>query len=478
MSTLEQSTYNDQDASSKWSGFNYQGKVAIYTVLYLINNPQYIDKENHEEWDLYSLEIEGLEDFSILKNNEYISIHQVKAYTSSNTPSKLTNAFWGLIGKSIENPTVKKSCIHTLKEVPKLRQRTSTNIEYIKNLIPDKKKELDYRALYITDESLLETAFNKLAFYSNHKSYKLCVSLNDINKLIIDEIKTYYLKNKYEEHKLDEKYLNQVLNNILGKIDEHIYKRHNKELTQYDCISFNDVINYIIETPDLVTYSYNLYHLKRYIVDTTLEYCDTCRNINPDICDCEICNLKKYIEQLISLDNEKFMAFIKVLNINIELNNSNLNIDGIAKIASQIIGYNNLLERIEEHQNFDGIKNNNIIHKINCENYLNTSVSHIKTSKKHKEVERINISQNILENIEKNTELMINLENSIGLISYNVDIDSVKKLANKIGKSNRIPTDGMIADLLPEYDNMQDIKDVKIIPYEKINQIGEVSENA
>ena len=83
MSTIEQNTYNNQDASSKWSGFNYQGKVAIYTVLYLINNPEDAEKKENEDWDLYSLEIEGLEDFSILKNKKYISIHQVKAYTSA-----------------------------------------------------------------------------------------------------------------------------------------------------------------------------------------------------------------------------------------------------------------------------------------------------------------------------------------------------------------------------------------------------------
>lgn len=475
MSTVEQSTYNDQDASSKWSGFNYQGKVAIYTVLYLINHPKDTEKKENEDWDLYSLEIEGLEDFSIIKNKKYISIHQVKAYTSANTPSKLTNAFWGLIGKSIENDTIKKSCLHTLKEVPKLRKNSSANIEYIKNLNPSKDKEKNYKEVYEADGVSLSKAFDKLAFYNTHKSYKLCVPLNDINNLIIDEVKTYYLENGYEEYKLDEEYLAQVLNNILGKIDEHVYKRHNQELTQYDHISFNDVINYITEVPDIANNNYNLYHLKREITDATLEYCSDCIDSNSTSIDCDMCNLKLYTEQLNSLDNLQLISFISHLNINIELNKLNLNTNEIIKIASQIKGYNDLLNRIEENQNFKGIENNKITHEVNSNNYINTSVSHTKILKRQKESEARTISQNILNNIDKDIELMISIEDSRGLISYDVDIESVRKLANKIGKSNDTSTDEKIEELLPQYDRANGFKDISVISHEKINQMGEAS---
>lgn len=471
MITIEKSSYNNQDASSKWSGFNYQGKVAIYTVLYLINHPEEADKKETEDWGLYSLEIEGLEDFSILKNNQYISIHQVKAYNSANTPSKLTNAFWGLIGKSIENNTVKKSCLHTLKEVTKLKKNTEVNIEYIKKLEPDKEKEKNYKKAYVGDEVLLSEAFEKLAFYNTHKSYKLCVPLEDINDLIINEVKTYYSENGYEAYKQDEKHLEQVLNNILGKIDEHVYRRHNQELTQYDYISFNDVINYIKEVPDTVSGNYNLYHLKRYITDATLEYCSDCIDSEGESIDCDICNLKLYAEQLNSLDNLQFISFIRHLNISIELNKSNLSTNEIMQIASQIKGYNDLLNRIEENQNFKGIENNRITHQVNSSNYINTSVSHTKVSRKQKEAEARTISQGILNNIDKDIELMISIEDSKGLISYDVDIESVRKLANKIGKSNNISTDEKIEKLLPQYDKMNVFKDISVISHKKIDEI-------
>lgn len=477
MSTIDQGVYNDQDASSKWSGFNYQGKVAIYIVLYLINNSEYVEKEETEDWGLYSLEIEGLEDFSILKNGKYISIHQVKAYTSASTPSKLANAFWGLIGKSIENETVKKSCIHTLKEVTKLRENTDNNIKYIKDLEPSKEKEKTYKKTYKQDDILLTSAFNKLSFYNNHKSYKLCVPLNDINNLIIDEVKSYYLKNEYEKHKLDKEYLNNVLNNILGKIDEHVYKRHNKELTQYNHINFNDVINYITEVPDIASHNYNLYHLKRELVDTTIDYCSDCIEGNSNNIDCEMCNLKLYIEQLNSLDDFQLMSFISHLNINIELNKSNLNTYEIMKISNQIKGYNDLLNRIEENQNFNGIENNIITHEVNNKNYINTSISYTKILQRQKESESRTISQNILNNIDKDIELMISIEDSSGLISYDVDIESVNKLANKIGKTNDIVTDKKMDELLIQYDRMIGLKDISVISHEKINQMGETSTN-
>lgn len=477
MVKIDQRTHNDQDASSKWSGFNYQGKVAIYTVLYLINNPEDAYKTETEGWDLYSLEIEGLEDFSILKDGKYISIHQVKAYTSANTPSKLTNAFWGLIGKSIEHETIKKSCLHTLKEVPKLRKNSDANIKYIKGLNPDKDKEKNYKKDYKTDDVSLEEAFEKLAFYNNHKSYKLCVPLNDISNLIIGEVKTYYLENGYAENKLDEEYLNQVLNNILGKIDEHVYKRHNKELTQYNRISFNDVINYITEVPDIANHNYNVYHLKREIIDTTLEYCSDCIDYNFNNINCEICNLKLYKDQLNSLDNLQLISFLSHLNINIELSKDNLHTNEIIKIAGQIKGYNDLLIRIEENENFQGIENNKITHEVKDNNYINTSVSHTKVIERQKKSEARTISQNILNNLDKDIELMISIEDSSGLISHDVDIESVKKLANKIGKSNDASTDEKMDELLPQYDRLNGFKDISVISHEKINQIGEISTN-
>nr|WP_314900238.1 ABC-three component system protein [uncultured Deefgea sp.] len=65
------------DASPSWSGFNYQGKVALYYTLVLIN------AQPNTDWSNYSLMLESTEDFEILFNGVSVSFHQVKAYNSS-----------------------------------------------------------------------------------------------------------------------------------------------------------------------------------------------------------------------------------------------------------------------------------------------------------------------------------------------------------------------------------------------------------
>ncbi|MGL5480150.1 MAG: ABC-three component system protein [Clostridium sp.] len=475
MAELINSNYNNQDASSKWSGFNYQGKIAIYIVLYLINNPDKADKADKDEWNIYELEIEGLEDFSILKGGKYISIHQVKAYTSALTPSKLSNAFWGLIGKSIENGTVKKSCLHTLKDVVKLVKNKEDNIKYIKNLEPDKVREKKYKATYNDNDTLLKEAFNKLSFYDNHEGYELTVSLDRVNVLIKDQIKQYYTYKSYPEYRLQETHLDVVLNNILGKIDEHIYKRHSGELNQYNHISFEEIIKYITEVPDTVNHNYFLYNLKRNIFDKTLEYCRYCDEIaEEEDCNCESCNIKKYIEQLNKLDNSQFILYIRNINLNKKLGKDKLIMDEIIEVASQLVGYNDLLNRIEENMTYQGIKDNKIINYISNNIYINTSITHLASNGKHKEVEKREISQNILENLDNNMELRLSTEGAYGLISHNVDIESVKELANKIGKSNDVSTDEKMDELLPQYDRNSMFDDIKIISYENIDKVKEV----
>lgn len=68
MSDEEASKY-PHSAISTWSGFVYQGKVALYHCLKLINQG---------DCD-FQLQLDSTDDFAIYKNNEVISAHQVKA---------------------------------------------------------------------------------------------------------------------------------------------------------------------------------------------------------------------------------------------------------------------------------------------------------------------------------------------------------------------------------------------------------------
>lgn len=68
MSDEEASKY-PHSAISTWSGFVYQGKVALYHCLKLIVE---VDTE-------FELQLDSTDDFAIYKNNKLISAHQVKA---------------------------------------------------------------------------------------------------------------------------------------------------------------------------------------------------------------------------------------------------------------------------------------------------------------------------------------------------------------------------------------------------------------
>lgn len=63
-------------AISSWEGYEYQGHIAIYVALKKIKK---LLEEDNNLIDNMILEIEGAEDFSIKKNNKYLTLHQVKS---------------------------------------------------------------------------------------------------------------------------------------------------------------------------------------------------------------------------------------------------------------------------------------------------------------------------------------------------------------------------------------------------------------
>lgn len=80
------------DASATWNGFSYQGKIGLYVCLKIISDALN-KKENIDEFCCrYSIQFEWLEDFSILKDDIYVSHHQVKHYNEV-TFSKYIDAF-------------------------------------------------------------------------------------------------------------------------------------------------------------------------------------------------------------------------------------------------------------------------------------------------------------------------------------------------------------------------------------------------
>lgn len=61
-------------AINSWEGYKYQGNIALYVTLFHIKDIL----SKGESLDNYNIQIEGEEDFALLKNSQYKSLHQVK----------------------------------------------------------------------------------------------------------------------------------------------------------------------------------------------------------------------------------------------------------------------------------------------------------------------------------------------------------------------------------------------------------------
>lgn len=94
-------------AADTWSGFIYQGKVALYHVLTLI-----LHEANVNELEL---QLDSLEDFAIVRNDgtniEPVSLHQVKAM-KSHLYSSYQEAFVKLEKRKLEFPCERDAFFH------------------------------------------------------------------------------------------------------------------------------------------------------------------------------------------------------------------------------------------------------------------------------------------------------------------------------------------------------------------------------
>lgn len=63
------------NAIKSWEGYEIQGHIALYVALEKIKE----NNKNGNSNDLWNLEIEGKEDFSLIYDGKYISLHQVKS---------------------------------------------------------------------------------------------------------------------------------------------------------------------------------------------------------------------------------------------------------------------------------------------------------------------------------------------------------------------------------------------------------------
>ncbi|MDO8417319.1 MAG: hypothetical protein Q7S87_14025 [Agitococcus sp.] len=288
------------DASPSWSGFNYQGKVALYYALKLIN-----DHPISQDLSNYSLMLEATEDFEIQRDGVSLSYHQVKAYAQSSY-STYSNALFGVLLELYKSPSV-TGWIHTWNAInskPDFADLTSSiqddmNIviaQYTnkkpgeKGIVLDDaasdKKGITKQAAIIraaipgkTSDQLRDIlneivlrqndCLSRFAAYEYDDGNKFC-DLTEINIKIKFEISRAM---SARGTVVTQEQLEKCFNYFLGYIDEHIICRHENKTKTSLPIGFQEIVVALRTDHEDIGSEYLVYKFKdqfAYLIDEYL----------------------------------------------------------------------------------------------------------------------------------------------------------------------------------------------------------------
>ncbi|EPC1319076.1 TPA: ABC-three component system protein [Vibrio alginolyticus] len=263
------------DASPSWSGFNYQGKVALYYTLLQINAlPVQTDLSK------LSLVLEDNEDFEVRDNGTFVSFHQVKAYNTSSY-SKYSDALLEITLELSKKPNVLGK-IHTWKQInPKasftciidsLRNDIQSIIDEYRGANPKIGNTIIEKAISDAPNRPKPAAIIKSAFPSDSAT-DICSMLTDIvlnqndaisrlEAYVYDDGNSFCDLNSINEKIKSEisnllssrnlintqQRVEQTLHYFLGMMDKHIIDRHKaKQGTDKVSISFVEIIEAAIQ---------------------------------------------------------------------------------------------------------------------------------------------------------------------------------------------------------------------------------------
>ncbi|MDO7440340.1 ABC-three component system protein [Acinetobacter baumannii] len=435
----------DYDASSSWSGFNYQGKVAIYYVLKQINEaPLDTDFSN------YKLLLEATEDFEIIHNGVPVSYHQVKAYNSQSF-SKYSNALISLLLELYKTEDV-NGYIHTWLSINFKPKHTSL-IESIKTdlkkILEDHSNKKDKDISILDHASSTNTKIPKLAAIIKHayplktikelqdilnailSNDKNCLSrlnafiypdkknfcdIEEINIKIKTELKLAFDKRAIP---ITEEQIEKAFRFFLGKIDEHIIERHKKSNNEEKSLSFKDISDALKIDYEDIGNDYLAYKFKLKFAQQIEEYISD-EDDYPIPDDPENCSLIKARNLLLSLNPSDLWSHYQSFSPHNILTHDN-NIDNILEIdlSSIRLELAKILHTINFKYNNHDVTNFRFIYRAPTppfHHYLPTAIPRAYTGKQ--------IAKKIRNNPNMN-EILFEIENLIYLGNEEYDVSSL-----------------------------------------------------
>ena len=273
-------------AIGTWSGFIYQGKVALYHVLWLLNK-----NENNLK---YYLQLDSLEDFAIVdKEINPITLHQVKALKSK-LYSSYKNAF-----EKLEKRTDEFSCDRAYFHFATQNEKSITEI---------KKRH------------------PKMDIYDKYGDYCFC-PLEEIDDKCEREISKYLKKQNlihFDNQELRTIFRNNLESKINGQIIEIHSNNHKNDIkiregAYYLIIPLTDFKSILESNPQKSIDSEDYYFfltkslLNKYYTEFCLETSEEFKCKNKIFYRTEKEKLSDYLQQINNLGKNSLLKFIQDL---------------------------------------------------------------------------------------------------------------------------------------------------------------------
>ncbi len=335
------------DASPTWSGFAYQGKIGLLVVLTRLN--RYAENTINNEFRNWKLEFEWLEDFSIKNGNEYISLHQVKAYIDRGI-SKYRTAMDQLIRNSFMYYFPQLECyLHV-----------TSNVNF------------DSNCLY--------------SYQIGGNNQKYC-PLMSIDNLIKSEIRLFLDRHNVVDVNVEA--IDTHFYKLLAIIDGHVkYRHHVIQITNpnnrvIECINFVDIINSLMTNSMQFSNERMIYEKKEYLASLVNELC---QDLSLEL---QI-KVNNFSMDILNLSDENFIKFSKSIFPHIKsLYNSELTIQNFQELLHRDHMIDVFFKAIKEIDNHGFLLQYKFFYEKEDKKYLPTGIQSSNASR---------ISNEIMEN--------------------------------------------------------------------------------
>ncbi|WMT41742.1 hypothetical protein RE628_04430 [Paenibacillus sp. D2_2] len=399
-------TIDSQDTHSavpSWSGYDFQGQVAIYTSLCFLNSLDLTTADIYQ----YFLEIEHLEDFSIKQNASYLSIHQVKSYQTTYHFSSYKEAVLELMGKCAKYDGIVRGNLHTTCLIEEPTREALFNL--LKDYNPTTKIEKlnGYKKL-LFEHQKFDEVFDKLTYNKGiDLPYDLVVNIDEIGDKIKEQLAIFYSRNShlFDQESLtlisSSENINYIYHNLQAELDDWIIRNH-KGVLEEPMIAFN-VFFEILITKNIFQFSNKTAAglLKDSLKKCFAEYCedhDITLETNPECANWE--NSWKYIRQL---NDDEFILLCKKISPNIVIKSDTITLLEYRELLNSRGVKDALIHLTLEigklSLELTDVKNVFVLNKLGSHHLIST----ISDSKAPRAVG--NVSKRIIKNLKHNNQL-------------------------------------------------------------------------